>query len=76
VVAEKLGLEHEPRLTYGLHQFLNDLMKFGGEGAEDLCHHDFVQSNPIDGGFGDVGEDMVVQGVVTKCESTRSRHRL
>jgi hypothetical protein len=71
-----LGLEHEPRLTCGLHQFLNDLMKFEGEGVEDLCHRDFVQSSLIDGEIGDVGEDVVVQGVVTKCESTRSRHRL
>jgi hypothetical protein len=39
-----------------------------GEGAEDPCHHDVVQSSPIDGWIGDVGEDVVVEGVATKRE--------
>jgi hypothetical protein len=40
----------------------------GGEGAKDSCHHDVVQSSPIDGRIGDIGEDMVVEGVATKHE--------
>jgi hypothetical protein len=40
----------------------------GGEGAEDPCHHDAVQSSPIDERIGDVGEDVVVEGVATKRE--------
>jgi hypothetical protein len=43
-------------------------MEFRGEGTEDLCHHDAVQSSPIDGRISDVGEDVVVQGIVTKRE--------
>jgi hypothetical protein len=43
-------------------------MEFGGEGAEDSCHHNVVQPNPIDGWVSDVGEDMVVQDVSTKHE--------
>jgi hypothetical protein len=39
-----------------------------GEGAEDLCHHDAVQSSPIDGWIDDVGEDVVVEGVAMKRE--------
>jgi hypothetical protein len=38
------------------------------EGDEDPCHHDVVQPSPIDGQIGDVGEDVVVQGVLTKRE--------
>jgi hypothetical protein len=39
-----------------------------GEGAENLCHHDVVQSSLIDGWIDDVGEDVVVEGVATKHE--------
>jgi hypothetical protein len=39
-----------------------------GQGAEDLCHHDAVQSSPIDGWISDIREDVVVEGVVTKRE--------
>jgi hypothetical protein len=39
-----------------------------GEGAEDSGHHDVVQSSPIDGLIGDVGEDMAVEGIVMKRE--------
>jgi hypothetical protein len=48
VVAEELGLEREPRLVSGLCRFLNDLIEFGEEGAEDQCHHNVVQPSPID----------------------------
>jgi hypothetical protein len=68
VVAEELGLEHEPRLVSGLRRFLNDLIEFEGEGAEDPCHHNVVQPSVIDRQIGDVGEDVVVQGVSTKHE--------
>jgi hypothetical protein len=67
-VAEELSLDREPRLTCGLRQFPNDLMEFGGEGVKDLCHHDVVNSSPIEGRIGDVGKDVVVQGVSTKRE--------
>jgi hypothetical protein len=40
----------------------------GGEGAEDPGQHVAVQSNPIDGQIGDVGEDVAVEGVAMKCE--------
>jgi hypothetical protein len=43
-------------------------MEFGGESAEDPCHHDVVQSSRIDRWIGDVGEGMVIQGVATKRE--------
>jgi hypothetical protein len=43
-------------------------MEFRGEGAEDPCHHDVVQSSSIDGWIGDVREDMVVQGIAMKRE--------
>jgi hypothetical protein len=66
--AKELSLDHEPRLACGLRRFPHDLVEFGGEGAEDPCHHDVVQSSPIDGWIGDVGEDVVVQGIATKCE--------
>jgi ABC-type transporter Mla subunit MlaD len=68
MIAEELSLEREPRLMCVLHQFPHDLVKFGGEGAEDLCHHDVVQSSPIDGWIGDVGDDVVVEGVAMKHE--------
>jgi hypothetical protein len=47
---------------------LNDLVELEGEGAEDPGHHDIVQSSPIDGQIGDVGEDVVVKGVAMKSE--------
>jgi hypothetical protein len=53
----------------GLHRFLNYLVEFRGEGVEDPCHHNVVHPSPIDGLIGDVGEDMVVQGVLTKREN-------
>jgi hypothetical protein len=43
-------------------------MEFRGEGAEDPCHHDDVQSSLIDRWICDVGEHVVVQGVSTKRE--------
>jgi hypothetical protein len=43
-------------------------VEFGGEGVEDPCHHDVVQSSPIDGRIGDVGEDVVIECVATKHE--------
>jgi hypothetical protein len=43
-------------------------MEFIGEGVKDLCHHDAVQSSLIDGRIGDVGEDLIVEGVATKHE--------
>jgi hypothetical protein len=67
-VAEELSLDHESRLMCGLRQFPNDLVEFGGEGAKDSCHHDVVQSSPIDRRIGDIGEDMVVEGVAMKHE--------
>jgi hypothetical protein len=39
-VAEELSLSREPRLVCSLCRFPNDLMEFGGEGADDPCHHD------------------------------------
>jgi hypothetical protein len=51
-----------------LHRLSNDLVEFGGEGAEDPCHHNAVQSSPIDGRFSDVGEDVVVEVIATKRE--------
>jgi hypothetical protein len=39
-----------------------------GQGVEDRCHHDVVQSSPIDGRISDIGEDVVVEGVATKRE--------
>jgi hypothetical protein len=68
VVVEELSLDHEPCLACSLRQIPNDLVEFGGEGVEDPCHHDVVQSSPIDGWIGDVGEDVVVEGVAMKRE--------
>jgi hypothetical protein len=68
MVAGDLSLECEPRLTCGLYRFPHDLVVFGGDGAEDSCHHDDVESNPIEGRIGDVREDVVVLGVATKRE--------
>jgi hypothetical protein len=47
---------------------LNDLVELGGEGAEDLGHHDDIQSSLIDGWISDIREDVVIEGVATKCE--------
>jgi hypothetical protein len=63
VIADELTVEREPRLTCGLCRFPNDLVEFKGEGAEDPCHHNVVQSSPIVRWISDVGEDMIVQGV-------------
>jgi hypothetical protein len=68
VVAEELSLDHEPCPACGLRRLPNDLMELGGEGVEDPGHHDAVQSSPIDGRIGDVGEDVVVEGIATKRE--------
>jgi hypothetical protein len=54
-----LSLDRTPRLSCGLRRFPNDLVEFGGEGAEDPCHHDDVQSSP-DEQIDDVEEDVVV----------------
>jgi hypothetical protein len=43
-----------------------------GEGAKDLGHHDVVQSSPIDGWIGDVGDDVAVKGIVMK----RKKHEV
>jgi hypothetical protein len=43
-------------------------VELGGQGAEDPCHHDAVQSSPIDERISDIGEDVVVEGVATKRE--------
>jgi hypothetical protein len=43
-------------------------VELGGEGAEDLGHHDAVQSSPIDGRIGNIEEDVVVEGEATKRE--------
>jgi hypothetical protein len=67
-VVKELTLEREPRLMCGLRWFPNDLVEFGGEGAEDPSHHDTVQSSPIDEQISDVGEDVVVQGILMKRE--------
>jgi hypothetical protein len=55
-------------MACGLRRLPNDLVELGGEGAEDLGHHDVVQSSPIDRWIGDVREDVVVEGVATKHE--------
>jgi hypothetical protein len=39
-----------------------------GEGVKDPCLYDAIQPSPIGGRIGDVGEDVVVQGVSMKCE--------
>jgi hypothetical protein len=67
-VAKELDLERKPCLMNGLHQFSNDLVEFGGKGVEDPCHHDVVQPSPTAGWIGDVGEDVVIQGVAMKHE--------
>jgi hypothetical protein len=56
----------------GLRQLPNDLVEIGGEGAEDPCHHDVVQFSSIDGRMDDIGEDVVVEGIVTK----RQKHEV
>jgi hypothetical protein len=43
-------------------------VKLRGGGAEEPGHHDAVQSSPIDGWVGDVGEEVVVVGLATKHE--------
>jgi hypothetical protein len=43
-------------------------VELGGQGTEDPCHHDAVQSSPIDGRISDIREDMVVESVATKRE--------
>jgi hypothetical protein len=55
-------------LACGLRRLPNNLMELRGEGVEDLGHYDIVQSSPIDRRISDVGEDVVVRGVATKCE--------
>jgi hypothetical protein len=67
-VVEELSLDCEPRLVCGLRRLSNDLVELGGEGVEDPCHHNVVQSSPRDGRISDVKEDVVVEGVATKRE--------
>jgi hypothetical protein len=43
-------------------------MELGGEGVEDPGHHGAVQSSPIGRWIGDVGEDMVIEGIAMICE--------
>jgi hypothetical protein len=43
-------------------------VELGGQGAEDPCHHDAVQSSPIVERISDIREDVVVEGVATKHE--------
>jgi hypothetical protein len=52
----------------GLHRFPHDLVELGGEGIKDLCHHDAIQSSPIDGWIGNIGKDAVIQGIAMKRE--------
>jgi hypothetical protein len=68
VVAEELSLDREPHLACSLRRLPNDLMELGGEDAEDPRHHDVVQSSSIDRRIGDIGEDVVVEGVAAKRE--------
>jgi hypothetical protein len=51
-------------------------VELGREGAEDLGHHDVVQSSPIDGQISDIREDVVIESIETKREKHGSRHRL
>jgi hypothetical protein len=67
-IAEELTLDHKARLACSLHWLPNDLVVFGGEGSEDPCHHDVVQSSPIDGWICDIREDMVIKGIAMKHE--------
>jgi hypothetical protein len=67
-VAEELSLDREPCLACGLRRLSNDLMEIGGEGVEDPCHHDVVQSSLIDGWISDVEEDVVIEDVAMKRE--------
>jgi hypothetical protein len=66
--AEQLSLDREPRVACGLRQFLNDFIEFQGKGVRESCHHDVVQSSPIDRQISDIRDDVVVQGVVMKRE--------
>jgi hypothetical protein len=43
-------------------------MELRGEGAEDLGHHDVVQSSPIDRWIGDIGVDIVIEGIAMKSK--------
>jgi hypothetical protein len=63
-----LSLDREPCLACGLRRLPKDLVELGGQGVEDPCHHDAVQSSPIDGRISDIREDVVVEGVATKRE--------
>jgi hypothetical protein len=64
----ELSLDREPHLVCGLRRLPNNLMELRREDAKDPCYHDVVQSNTIDRRIGDIGEDMVVEGVATKCD--------
>jgi hypothetical protein len=64
----RLMIAEELSLICGLLRFPNDLVELRGEGAEDPCHQDVVQSSLIDGWIDDVVEDVVIQGVATKRE--------
>jgi hypothetical protein len=43
-------------------------VELGREGVKDSCHHDVVQSSPIDRRIDDGREEVVVEGVTTKRE--------
>jgi hypothetical protein len=55
-------------MTCCCRRLLNDLVELRGEGAEDLGHHDDVQSSPTNGLIDNVREDVVGEDVAMKRE--------
>jgi hypothetical protein len=43
-------------------------MNLDGEGTQDPCQHNVVQPSPIGGCVHDVGEEVIVEGIVVERE--------
>jgi hypothetical protein len=64
-VDEEMSLDSKPRLLSHLKGFADDILQLKGEGAKHPCQHDPVVVVPVRGVIDLVGEDVIVEGVVT-----------
>jgi hypothetical protein len=49
-------------------ELADNLVEFNGEGIQDPSQRDVVQTGRIGGCVDDVGEDVIVEGILAECE--------